>query len=75
MNCDCVDKIDEKLAEKNLRLACTALSGEDYSLRVYLKADWIDRNKAPRGDKNRPPNMYASHCPWCGVKIAKKDKK
>lgn len=67
--CGCRERINEKLREQNLRLSGMALVPPSYQYVPFVQTDWNDREKAPRGQKNNPPYMLASHCPWCGVKI------
>lgn len=71
MNCNCLKEIDDKLREKNLKLVGYAFIMPDFSVVPQLATDWLDRDKAPRGKKRSPPAMFASHCPFCGVPVAK----
>lgn len=72
MKCNCVAKIDERLKAKNLVLSGYALlmpdKGCPYTVPV-IATDWIDPSKAPRNKKCSPTKMFASHCPFCGVKV------
>ena len=69
MNCDCIAKIDEKLKEKNLRLIGFAFVASDFNMVPTVNTEWIDPTKAPKGMKNRPTKMFASHCPFCGKAV------
>jgi len=66
MNCDCINKIDDKLRQHNLRLTGYAHMMPDFSIVPTLSTEWIDKDKAPLGKKRNPPAMFASHCPFCG---------
>lgn len=74
MNCKCKSEIDDKLKEVNLHLVGYAFTIPGFKLVPTVKTEWIDRNKAPKGKKNNPTCMFASHCPFCGVKIEHDDK-
>ena len=72
MNCDCIKKMDERLKEKNLRLCGYALTFPDFKAVPTMNTEWIDPDKAPKGQKNKPTKIFASYCPFCGkaIKIA-----
>ncbi len=69
MNCKCIEELDAKLLEHNLLMACCALKFPNLKTVINLRTEWRDKSKAPRGQKNNPPSMRASHCPFCGVKL------
>ena len=69
MNCNCLNDVDDKLREKNLRLAGIAWVMPSFTVVVTIATEWVDDSKAPKGQKRRPPKLHASHCPFCGVKI------
>lgn len=71
MNCDCIEKMDERLKEKNLRLVGFAIPAPDYKVIPTVNTEWIDPSKAPKGEKNRPTKILASHCPFCGKSVNK----
>jgi hypothetical protein len=75
MNCNCIKEIDEKLKEQNLTLTGFAFVMPDFRSVPTVETGWIDKSKAPRGKKNSPPKMFASHCPFCGTPVEKKGKK
>ena len=61
---DCFERINEKLKPYNTRLAMSIdLSGKNRELIqvATVKAD-IDVRK-------KPTSMFASYCPFCGVKL------
>jgi hypothetical protein len=68
MNCDCVEKLDERLKEKNLHIVGGSFVMSSFEFRVTIATDWLDKKAAKRGEK--PPPMMASHCPFCGKEIA-----
>lgn len=58
MNCDCVERIDEKLADQNFALDTTFLLGNDLSLSAItlsVGTHWKDPAKKVRGKK--PPTI------------------
>lgn len=57
--CNCITKIDEKLAEYNGILEINLLANPSRALVSVCK-------RFPRGKK--PPLMEASYCPFCGKK-------
>ena len=69
MNCDCIEKMDERLKEKNLRLCGYAFTFPDFKAVPTMNTEWIDPSKAPKGQKNKPTNIFASYCPFCGKAI------
>lgn len=69
MNCNCINEVDDKLREKNLKLVGYAFIMPEFSARVQIATDWVSRNDAPKGQKQRPPAMLASFCPFCGKAV------
>lgn len=67
--CGCMDKIDAKLAEQNLRLATTIVCvvGPGGGFRAYprLMTEFVDETKKKRGQK--APTFIPSRCPFCGI--------
>lgn len=74
MKCDCINKIDNKLRDKNLRLVGYAHVMPDFSIIPKLETEWIDPDRAPKGQKRNPPSMFASHCPFCGEPVESRSK-
>ena len=62
--CDCIKKIDEKLAEVNsntkLKIVWSMSGAVDRAMVVTEKAD-----KSKRGEVS---TVFASYCPFCGEK-------
>lgn len=74
MNCDCIQRIDEKLAEQNLALDVSFLLGKDLSLSsttLSVGTHWKDSSKKIRGKK--PPTIVVTFCPFCGKRATKED--
>jgi hypothetical protein len=69
MNCDCINTINKKLAEKNLHLAGYSYLMPSFKPIFKIACDWDDESKTPRGQRRRPPSMFVSHCPFCGTKV------
>jgi hypothetical protein len=71
MNCDCIQRIDEKLAERNFALDTSFLLGEKLStmtLALSIGTHWKDSTKRVRGKK--PPTIVVTFCPFCGKRTA-----
>jgi hypothetical protein len=69
MNCDCISRIDDQLAEQNFALDVSFLLSKDLSLSastLSVGTHWKDSSKKVRG-KN-PPKIPVTFCPFCGVK-------
>ena len=66
--CNCLNEIDNKLREQNLKIVGYAFRMPEFEAIAVIKTEWKDESKAPKGQKRRPPSMFASHCPFCGVK-------
>ena len=70
MQCDCIQRIDEKLAEQNFALDVSFLLGENLSLMsttLSVSTHWKDSSKKIRGKK--PPTIVVTFCPFCGTKV------
>lgn len=61
---DCVKRVNDQLREYNTRLA-TAISLSQPERELIA----IETVKADPSVKKKPVVMYASHCPFCGVKL------
>jgi hypothetical protein len=69
MNCDCIRRIDDKLAEQNFELDVSFLLGEKLStmaVTLSIGTHWKDSEKKVRGKK--PPTIVVTFCPFCGVR-------
>jgi len=67
MNCNCEELMKEELKEKNLEVTGWMWMS-DNTTRLSIPCRWVDRDKAPRGQKNNPNSYLATYCPFCGVK-------
>jgi hypothetical protein len=64
MSHDCVKEVNEKLTEYNTRIAeAFSLHGQQRELIPLLTV------KADDKVRRKPVQMYASYCPFCGVKL------
>lgn len=72
MNCNCINKIDDRLREQNLRLVGYAHTFPDFRIVPTVQTEWIDATKAPKGKRRSPTKMFASHCPFCGKPVEKR---
>lgn len=68
MNCDCIKRINEKLAEQNLELdtSIVGIMSPKPAIMLYVSTHWKDSTKKVRG--KRPATVIVSHCPFCGKK-------
>lgn len=74
MNCNCIQRIDEKLAEQNFALDVSFLLGDNLSLTsttLSVGTHWKDASKKIRGKK--PPTIVVTFCPFCGKKATSDD--
>jgi hypothetical protein len=60
--CDCINKINEKLKERNTELI-VALSLSNKSDTVVISTGKVDSKK-----RGKPINMLPAYCPFCGRK-------
>lgn len=67
MNCNCVKRINEKLAEQNLALDATFILEPEkpYSV-LSVSTHFKDLSKKRRGQK--PVSIIVTYCPFCGKK-------
>jgi hypothetical protein len=69
MNCNCITELDEKLKDKNLTITGVTLLLPDFKTVPVIACGWLRRQDAPKGKRNNPPPLIASHCPFCGEKV------
>lgn len=72
MNCDCVNLIDDKLAEENLALDTMIILSNPVSVTLALSTHWKDSAKKQRG--NNTKSIIVSFCPFCGKSAERKTK-
>jgi hypothetical protein len=69
--CNCNERVNEKLKEKNARLAFSFCLSSDLSeADAMLMIQTEKVNKAYRG---KIPTVIPTFCPFCGVKYVRKD--
>lgn len=75
MNCNCVQEIEAKLKEQNIKLAESnfAMQWPECSMRFVIPTQWVDKTKAPKGKVKRCPPLFAAHCPICGKRAKRAD--
>lgn len=69
--CDCMTRVNEKLASRNTRLAVSFCLSSDLS-----EADamlMIQTEKLDKGLRTKPTSVIPTFCPFCGVKYPRKD--
>lgn len=69
MNCDCVQQINEKLAERNMELDVTLLLSNGGGVTLSMSTHWKDASKKARGQK--PTTLIVNFCPFCGTSAEK----
>lgn len=73
MNCDCVDKVNQRLAEAghDYKLAVSFVFDDKMNVttRLALPTAWNDTTKRKR---KPPPTMLCTLCPFCGTSSAPK---
>lgn len=74
MRCNCIQEIDAKLKEQNVRLADSnfAMQWPECTTRFLIATQWVDSSKAPKGKVKRCPPLFAAYCPICGKKAGRK---
>lgn len=74
MNCDCIEKVNEKLAaagyEYKVDVSLVFDSEMNTDSRLAIQTYWNDPLK--RGRK-KPPSMLCTFCPFCGANARKPD--
>lgn len=74
MNCDCIERVNEKLRhEFGTRLATTILIGKDISETLSISTVRLEESRAPR--RKKPTPILVSFCPFCGAKATKAEDK
>lgn len=65
MACDCIQEVNAMLAERNTRLTLPIMLGADQTPRLMIVTEQIEGGRG----KKKACGMFASFCPFCGVKI------
>jgi len=65
MTCDCITTVDAKLAERNTRITLPIMLGADQTARPMIVTEQIETGRG----KQKAVSMFATFCPFCGVKI------
>lgn len=60
-SCQCMDKADKVLAERNGRLVRTIPFMKGAVSQPFIEIQKLDDQK-----REKPPRLVASHCPFCG---------
>jgi len=59
--CDCIDKVNEKLAEHNTELLLNMFGPQ----RAFIATEKLSREK-----RGKPAHLMATFCPFCGEKYS-----
>lgn len=65
MTCECITTVDAMLAERNTRIALPIMLGADQTARPMIVTEQIETGRG----KQKAVSMFATFCPFCGVKI------
>ena len=68
--CDCVEKLNEKLKERNTKIS-VSLSWSAENGIGSLANPIIVTEKADNANRKKPVRLLASYCPFCGEKMEK----
>jgi hypothetical protein len=63
-HCECVENVNEKMAEagQNQRIAASfGLREGHFVARAVIETERVDSKR-----RNRPPRLVATYCPFCG---------
>ncbi len=63
MTCKCIDKVNEKLAQRNTRLALTITLNQSLSAYPSIATEQIETGRG----KPKAIGMIPSYCPFCGA--------
>lgn len=74
MNCDCIEKVDKKLADAGYEYKISVSFLFDAKMnteeRLAVETYWSDPLKRR---KKKPPSMLCTFCPFCGTRATKPD--
>ena len=65
--CDCMKQVNERLAERNAKLATTFQVTHDMGIKMRLL---VATEKIDKAKRKPVPVVTASFCPFCGEKAA-----
>lgn len=72
MNCDCIDKVNKKLADAGHEYKVSSALVFDDKMRSEQRLEvttyWSDLLKRSR---KKPPSILCTFCPFCGKKASK----
>lgn len=70
IHCDCIARLDEKLAEYNARILRSFVIGSG-SLDLSPAIVCTEQLERGRG-KKKAPSLHATYCPFCGLKYGER---
>ena len=62
--CDCIETVDKMLSDRNTRIMLPIMFGADQTPRPMIVTDQIQSGRG----KPKAVGMFATFCPFCGVK-------
>ena len=72
MKCSCIEEMNAKLKEHNVRLKTSLFLSGRYAgqARIAVSTIWIETPKSGRGrTRKEPMQIILSHCPFCQIKL------
>lgn len=69
MTCNCVEEVDQMLAERNTRIMRPIVFSEDQTFRPMIVTEQVETGRG----KKKACGMFATFCPFCGERIKKDD--
>lgn len=64
MACDCIEALDDQLAERNTRLSTLLVLSGPVGVLPYIATEQIERGRG----KPKAVTIFPTFCPFCGVR-------
>lgn len=69
MACNCINAVDEKLAERNTRLSTLLVLSDPPEEFPYIATEQIERGRGTP----KAVTMFPTFCPFCGIRYRPDD--
>lgn len=69
MACNCIEALDEQLAERNTRLSTLLVLSDPQGVFPYIATEQIERGRW----KPKAVTMFPTFCPFCGIRYRPDD--
>ena len=63
--CNCIEVVDQKLAESNTRIMLPIMFGADRTPRPMIVTEQVETGRG----KKKAVGMFATFCPFCGADL------